>query len=78
MRKKGMPKPNARPSCQKKRSHKGQKCLRGQPIYYEEVKKSINLTLTPSSITKLTKIAEKMNLSRSEAVEQILRNWQQL
>jgi hypothetical protein len=56
-----------------KQSHKGQKCVRGEPLYYDELKKRITLSLTPTAIDKLSAIASNQGLSRSEVVEQLLR-----
>jgi hypothetical protein len=67
-----MPK-KERPLSSRKKSHKGIPCRRGKPILYEEVKTKINLTLTPSTIHDLTRVAESEGISRSELVEQLLR-----
>ncbi len=53
---------------------KDKKCLRGEPIYYEELKKSLNLTLTPTAIEKLNNLAMQQGISRSEVVERWLRS----
>jgi hypothetical protein len=53
---------------------KDKKCLRGEPIYYEELKKSLNLTLTPTAIEKLNNLAMEQGISRSEVVERWLRS----
>ena len=50
---------------------KGQKKSKGVPELYDEVKKRVNLSLTPSAIAGLDKLAEEFDLSRSELVEQI-------
>ena len=42
---------------------------RGAPIIHEELKKKLNLTLTPMAIEKLTAAAKKAGVSRSELVE---------
>ena len=48
---------------------------RGKDLYgYGEQKKKLNLTLTPTAIALLADIASKVELSKSEAVEQLLRN----
>ena len=67
-----MPK-KGRPLSSRKKSQKGRSCRRGKPVLYEEVKTKINLTLTPSTIHNLTKVAESEDVSRSELVEQLLR-----
>ena len=69
-----MPK-KERPLSSRKKSHKGIPCRRGKPILHEEVKARINLTLTPSTIQKLTTVAESKGISRSELVEQLLRTY---
>jgi len=49
---------------------KGQKGFRGQPDMYDEVKGRCNMTLTPTAVKGLDALAQSMNLSRSELVEQ--------
>ncbi len=56
-----------------KGSHKGQKCNRGEPIFYDELKKPVNFTLTPTAVEKLNKLAIDAGLSRSEYLERWLR-----
>lgn len=60
-------------SWKKKRSHQGTACRRGQPVYYDETKRAINLMLTPTAIDILTQIAQEMGQSRSEVIEVALR-----
>ncbi|MGF1990129.1 MAG: hypothetical protein RMY62_020005 [Nostoc sp. ZfuVER08] len=50
---------------------KGQKGQKDVPELYDEVKKRVNLALTPTGIEGLDAIAESMDLSRSEFVERI-------
>ncbi|MEL6442218.1 MAG: ribbon-helix-helix protein, CopG family [Cyanobacteria bacterium J06621_8] len=50
---------------------KGQKKSKGVPELHDEVKKRVNLSLTPTAIAGLDKLAEESDLSRSELVEQI-------
>ncbi len=50
---------------------KGQKKLKGVPELHDEVKKRVNLSLTPTAIAGLDKLSQELNLSRSELVEQI-------
>ena len=50
---------------------KGQKKSKGVPELYNEVKKRVNLSLTPTAIAGLDKLSQELNLSRSELVEQI-------
>ena len=48
---------------------------RGKDLYgYGEQKKKLNLTLTPKAIALLTDLAKQVELSRSEVMEQLLRN----
>ncbi len=48
--------------------------MRNRETRHGEYKIRTNLMLTPSSIEKLDKLAKKLNLSRSELVEQFARN----
>jgi len=57
----------------RKGSHKGIACRKGEPIFWDELKSRINLSLTPTAIANLTQIADRENLTRSEALERILR-----
>ncbi|MDJ0682837.1 MAG: hypothetical protein QNJ18_23620, partial [Xenococcaceae cyanobacterium MO_167.B52] len=50
---------------------KGQKKSKGVPELYDEVKKRVNLSLTPTAIAGLDRLSQELNLSRSELVEQI-------
>ncbi len=50
---------------------KGKKTSKGYPEFYDEVKKRVNLSLTPTGIAGLDKLSQELNLSRSELVEQI-------
>lgn len=50
---------------------KGQKKLKGIPELHNEVKKRVNLSLTPTAIAGLDKLSKSIELSRSELVEQI-------
>ncbi|WP_390370064.1 ribbon-helix-helix protein, CopG family [Crinalium epipsammum] len=40
---------------------------------YDELKKSLNLKLTPTAIRKLENLAIQYQLSRSELIERVLR-----
>ena len=62
----------------RKGSHKGIDCRKGEPIFWDELKERINLSLTPTAIAKLTQIASEENLTRSEALERILRGMLQV
>lgn len=48
----------------------GTKRTRGNPILHEDVKKKINLTLTPIAIELITNAAQSQGISRSELIEQ--------
>lgn len=50
---------------------KGQKGQKDVPELYEEVKKRVNLALTPTGINGLDEIASNLDISRSELVERI-------
>ena len=50
---------------------KGKKTSQGYPELYDEVKKRVNLSLTPTAIAGLDKLSQELDLSRSELVEQI-------
>ncbi|WNZ46123.1 hypothetical protein Q2T42_30505 [Leptolyngbya boryana CZ1] len=53
---------------------RGQKSLRGQPEFYEEVKLRTSIALTPTARQGLDELAHSFGLSRSEFVERIGRN----
>lgn len=63
-----------KPDYTKKTSHKGTPCRRNKPIYYDEVKKNINLMLTPTALRILEELATQMKISRSEVIERWLRS----
>ena len=50
---------------------KGFKKAKGEPAYWDEVKRNLNLSLTPTAIDGLTSLAEAHELSKSELVERI-------
>ena len=51
---------------------KGKKRMRGEPVYHDELKKSLNLTVTPMGARGLEEIAQELGLSsKSELVDQI-------
>ncbi|MBD2255194.1 hypothetical protein H6G14_28655 [Nostoc parmelioides FACHB-3921] len=56
---------------QRKKAQKGLKSKRGQPEIYDELKTKQTLTLTPTAVKGLDKIAELLGISRSELVERI-------
>lgn len=51
----------------------GKKRMKGEGVYHDEVKKAVNLVLTPTGAEGLNAIAKSRNLSRSEVVERIAR-----
>ena len=63
-----------RPKYSIKQGHPGQQCLRNVPILYDEKKQPISLTLTPTAIKKLADLALMIGDSRSQVIEQLLRN----
>jgi len=68
------PKPKKdKPITQRKSSHKGKPCRRGKGVYYDEVKKPINLCLTPTAIARLEDLAGSQQCSRSEVLERLIR-----
>jgi hypothetical protein len=51
---------------------KGKKRVRGKPVDHNELKKSLNLTVTPTGARGLEEIAQELGLkSKSELVDQI-------
>ena len=46
---------------------------RNEPMMYDEIKKTVSITLTLTAIKKLDKLAGQHGLSRSEFVEQVIR-----
>ena len=62
-----------KPITQRKAGHKGRACRRGRGVIYDERKKSINLSLTPTAIARLEDEAFFDQCSRSEVVERWLR-----
>lgn len=73
-----MPKPTVEktsvPLTQRKSSHKGKACRRGEPVYYDQIKQHLNITLTPVAITQLEELARSEGCSRSETIERWLRS----
>lgn len=62
------------PSYRRKAKHPGKKCVKNTPINkYGEIKEDITLSLTPSAKNLLKHFAIQLNCSRSEAIEKILR-----
>ena len=52
---------------------KGKKNQKGKPEKYDEMKKRVNFTLTPTGIAQLENLAIQMGLSKSEFIEQVAR-----
>ena len=52
---------------------RGQKSSKGQPELYDEVKKRVNITITPTGWDRLDDLAWSRRLSKSELIEQIAR-----
>lgn len=52
-------------------SKKGQKNERGKPEKWDELKKRVMLSLTPTGVDGLDAIASSLGLNRSELVERI-------
>lgn len=51
---------------------KGKKRMRGEPVYHDELKKSLNLTVTPTGAEGLETITQELGLrSKSELVDRI-------
>ena len=50
---------------------KGQKGQKNVPELYDEVKRRVNLAITPTGIKGLDAIASELGVSRSELVERI-------
>jgi hypothetical protein len=62
-----------RRSTQVKPGHKGKKCLRGQPLLYDEIKTPFKATLTPTAINWWNTLAKAEGCSISEAIERAAR-----
>ncbi len=67
LRRKGRP----RRDHEKKLSRKGLKSMRGQPEAYDELKKIVSFSITPTAQTGLAWLSEQLNISRSELLERI-------
>jgi predicted transcriptional regulator len=68
-----MASPKSRRATQTKPGHKGKKCLRGQPLLYNETKVPFKATLTPTAIALWNALAEAEGCSISEAMERSAR-----
>lgn len=56
---------------EKKPSRKGVKSMRGQPEVYDELKKIVSFSITPTAQVGLEQLSEQLNISRSELIERI-------
>lgn len=56
---------------EKKPIRKGVKSMRGQPEVYDELKKIVSFSITPTAMTGLERLSEQLNISRSELIERI-------
>jgi hypothetical protein len=56
---------------EKKPSRKGVKSMRGQPEVYDELKKIVSVSITPTAQAGLDQLSEQLNISRSELIERI-------
>ena len=45
--------------------------MRGQPEVYDELKKIVSLSITPTAKAGLDQLSEQLNISRSELIERI-------
>ncbi|MBW4639122.1 MAG: hypothetical protein KME05_12970 [Gloeocapsa sp. UFS-A4-WI-NPMV-4B04] len=52
-------------------ARKGGKRSKGEPAFYDEMKRRVNIALTPTGVNGLENLAEAWGLSKSELVEQI-------
>ncbi|MBC1238354.1 hypothetical protein [Nostoc sp. 2RC] len=50
---------------------KGLKSMRGQPEAYDEMKKIVSVSLTPTALAGIDKISRNYMISRSEFLERI-------
>jgi hypothetical protein len=56
---------------ERKVPRKGVKSMRGQPEMYDELKKIVTVSLTPTAVAGLDQYARDRSISRSELVERI-------
>lgn len=49
----------------------GQKRIKGEGILWDEPKKRVSIVLTPTAIEGLDKMAQSLNISRSELIEMV-------
>lgn len=57
----------------KKKTRKGGRRVKGEGAMYNETKKFVTFTLTPSGVLSLNALADQYDVSRSEFVEQVAR-----
>jgi hypothetical protein len=65
------PKSKSREPREKKIICKGLKSLRGQPEAYDELKKIVSVSLTPTALLGLDNLSRTYMVSRSELIERI-------
>jgi hypothetical protein len=58
----------------KKPSHKGKRGKRGEGLIYDERKEKLNLTITPTGITRLDAKAKEEDCSISTLIEEFARS----
>lgn len=56
---------------EQKVAQKGVKSMRGQPEMYDELKKIVTVSLTPTAVAGLDQYARDRSISRSELIERI-------
>jgi hypothetical protein len=56
---------------QKKPVQKGRKSLRDKPEMYDELKKIVSISITPTAVAGLDELSQERSISRSELIEQI-------
>jgi len=49
--------------------------MRGQPEVYDELKKIVSVSITPTAKAGLDQLSEQLNISRSELIERIGRGF---
>ncbi len=52
-------------------ARKGGKRSKGEPAFYDEMKRRVNIALTPTGFNGLDNLAEAWGLSKSELIERI-------
>lgn len=64
-------KPRPRKTHEKKPIRPGVKSMRGQPEMYDELKKIVSVSITPTAKAGLAELSAARNISLSELIEQI-------